>query len=484
MTAAVEQAGGREPRVDAKLVKLGVVVMLGIIVSVIDGTVMVVALDTVRREFAASTGTVQWVTGAYLLATCVAIPASGYAVNRFSARTVWLAALATFLVASVLCGIAWSVSSLIGFRIVQGLSGGFIGMVATIVLTRAAGPERAGRAFSMVAVPSSLAPVLGPVAAGAVLDAASWRWLFYGQVPLLVAAFVAAARLLPHDAKDPSARLDWTGLLLLAPGLSALVFGLSTVADTGTSGADALTAPEVIGPIVAGLLLIAGFVVHALRRRATSIIDVRLFGNRNFNVAGGLLFIAGFLLYGLLFLIPLYYQQVVGLSATAAGALLAPQGLGMGIGATVVGSWSDRLGARPVVLGGLLLTAAGTLPFVFADAQPHDLLLAVALVVRGVGLTAVSIPLSATLYQAGLPQESIPHIATASAVSMRLGGAFGGAAAAVVLQVAATSVAGVGASSGASLPPEAFTVAFGAMTGLLVAPFLLALFLPGRRRAP
>ncbi len=463
---------------DAGLIRIGVIVLLGVIVAGMDGTMMVVAIDAIGHEFMVSTQTVQWVTGAYLLANGAAIPVSGYLVDRFGARTIWLLSLAGFLVASILCALAWSAASLIGFRVLQGFAGGLIGMAATIVLTRAAGPERAGRAFSMIAVPSSLAPVFGPILAGLLVDAAGWRWLFNAQVPLLAASLVAAWIILPREAAtDKQSRLDWLGFLLVVPGLSLLVYGLSKVADSRTGVLlHTMTDPSGGGAIIAGLLLTAGFIVHALQRRERSIIDLRLFANKGFSVATSLLFVVGFLLYGLLFLVPLYYQQVVGLSATAAGALLAPQGAGIGLAAIFVGSLNDRFGARPVVLTGLALTMLGTVAFTSADAEPNGVVMAISLALRGVGLAAVSIPLSATLYQLGMPQEAIPHIATASAVVMRLGGTVGGAAAAVSLQLA-TPVGVTG-----SVPASAFATTFWWMTGLLVAPFLLALFLPGKRR--
>src|SRR5690606_2409289 len=141
-------------------------------------------------------------------------------------------------------------------------------------------------------------------------------------------------------------------------------------------------------------------------------------------------------LYGLLFLVPLYYQQVVGLSATAAGALLAPQGAGMGVAAIFVGPLNDRLGPRPVVLAGLTLAMVGTIAFTQADPEPNGVLMAISLGLRGIGLAATSIPLSAALYQSGLPKAAYPHIATSSAVVMRLGGAVGSSAAAVILLLA------------------------------------------------
>ncbi|MEU9985143.1 DHA2 family efflux MFS transporter permease subunit [Streptomyces sp. NPDC050856] len=475
MASELRSTGAPPAEKGASLIALGVVVILGTIVAAVDGTVTVVAIDSMSREFDASAQAIQWVTGAYLLATCAAIPISGYVVNRLGARRVWLLSLVAFLGSVVLGAIAWSSASLILFRVLQGFSGGLIGMVAMVVLTRAAGPERAGRAFSAVAVPSTLAPVLGPIAAGAVIDVASWRWLFIGQIPLLALALAAAWFVLPRDSGDRRAELDWKGLLLITPGLATLVYGLSAVADIGAAGpVEAVDVLTGVGTAVTGTVLTGAFVAHALRRRGRALIDLSPFSNRSFSAAAVVLFIVGFLLYGLLFLIPLYYQQIAGLSATAAGTLLAPQGAGMGVAAVFVGSLTDRIGPRPVVLCGLLLTMAGSVPFALADAGTEDAVLGVALALRGMGLAAVSIPLAASMYKNDLPEDAIPHIATISAVAQRVGGAMGGAMAAVSLQLASENGSGIDAT--------AFTTTFWWMTGLLLVPFGLALMLPGRTR--
>src|SRR5690606_13051841 len=165
--------------------------------------------------------------------------------------------------------------------------------------------------------------------------------------------------------------------------------GLSEISHADGAGVlDVVTDPAVGGVAAVGALLTIVFVWHALRRRDNAIIDLRLFANRNFSIGSSLLFVVGFVLYGLLFLVPLYYQQVVGLSATAAGALLAPQGAGMGFAAIFVGSLNDRFGPRPVVLAGLTLTMVGTIAFTQADPEPNGVLMAISLGLRGIGLAA------------------------------------------------------------------------------------------------
>jgi EmrB/QacA subfamily drug resistance transporter len=172
-------------------------VIVGAIMSILDTTIVNVALQTLREDLGASLATIQWVSTGYLLALAAVIPLTGWAAERLGPRRVWMTVVAGFVVTSALCGLAWSPGVLIGFRVLQGLAGGMIMPVGMITLAQAAGPQAMGRTMSVVGVPMLLAPVLGPVLGGLLVDNLSWRWIFYVNVPIGLIGLALAAKLLP-----------------------------------------------------------------------------------------------------------------------------------------------------------------------------------------------------------------------------------------------------------------------------------------------
>lgn len=429
-------------RLDPALLRLCLIVVLGSVATTLDTTIVNVALDSIGHAFGAPVSKVQWVSTGYLLAISMIIPVSGWSVDRFGAKTMWLCSVSVFLGASVLCGVAWSISSLIVFRLIQGLGGGMIPPLAQTILAKAAGPTRIGRAMTYVSIPTQLAPIVGPTIGGLIVAQLDWHWIFYVNVPICAAALVLAWRGLPAGEGRPSETLDWRGLALLSGGLGGLVYGL-TVLGGGPTGDGDTVMPVALA--VAGTMLLAGFVVHALRMRGTPILDLRLFRSRSFTMVSALMFLFGVSLFGMLFLLPLYYQVTAGKGALAAGLLLAPQGAGTVLALLVVGRWTDRIGARPIVLGGLLVSILGSLAFTQVQPDTNEILLGVSLVVRGIGLGAAAIPLLAAVYQAGLPRASIPRATSALNVFQRIGGSFGTAVLAALLQQQIGNATGVDA---------------------------------------
>src|SRR6476469_4594747 len=217
---------------------IAIVVIVGAIMSILDTTIVNVALQTLREDLGASLATIQWVSTGYLLALATVIPLTGWAAERFGPRRVWMTVVAAFVATSALCGVAWSAESLIAFRVLQGLAGGMIMPIGMITLAQEAGPQRIGRVMSVVGVPMLLGPVLGPVIGGLIVTNASWRWIFLVNLPIGIVGLVLAHRLLPPERAqgrfEGPGRLDWRGLLMLSPGLGLLVFGLSEVAAHGT----------------------------------------------------------------------------------------------------------------------------------------------------------------------------------------------------------------------------------------------------------
>ena len=198
---------------DRGVLAVAMVVVLGAIMSILDVTVVNVAINDLAREFQTDLSTIQWVATGYTLALATVIPVSGWAADRFGTKRLYMTSLALFVLGSVLSGLAWSAESLIFFRILQGFGGGMIMPVGMALLAQTAGVSRVGRVMSVIGVPMLLGPILGPVIGGVIVDSASWRWIFYVNVPIAAAALVMAARLLHADAgRADAGRLDWLGL--------------------------------------------------------------------------------------------------------------------------------------------------------------------------------------------------------------------------------------------------------------------------------
>jgi EmrB/QacA subfamily drug resistance transporter len=460
-----------DARLDPALVKLGLILVIGALVSVLDTTIVSVAIDDLGRTFHSPLTTVQWVSTAYLLALALVIPLTGWAMERFGAKTMWMFSLTVFLIFSVLCGMAWSIGSLIAFRALTGLGGGMILPIAQTILAQTAGPDRLGRVMSIVGIPAQVAPIFGPVIGGMIVDASSWRWVFYINVPVCAVALVLAWRGIPRDTARPAQRLDFLGLALLSPAVAAIVFGLSQVDAHGPRTGAMLTA------VAIGLVLLGAFVVHALRTRVTPLIDVRLFTDRAFAVANVLMFLFGMSVFGAMFLLPLYYQQVRGASAFSAGLMLAPQFAGMIIGVLLSGRAVDRLGSRPVVLAGMAIGVLGTIPYTQVGPHTDHILLGAALIVRGAGLGAASVAVMTAAYQ-GLQRDAMPRATSALNVVQRVGSPFGAALVAMMLQ------RGI---NGSKISPATLATAYGHAfwwpMGLAALAVVPALLLPSRRRA-
>ncbi|MGW6534387.1 MDR family MFS transporter [Streptomyces sp. NPDC055051] len=447
-------------RLDPALLRLCGVLAVGAFAPLLDSTIVSVAVDTLADDLGAPTTTVQWVSTAYLLAFAMVMPVSGWAGDRFGTRRVWLGALVLFLVGSLLCACAWSVGSLVVFRSVQGAGGGLMMPVLQTIVIRASGGRQVGRLVAVVSLPALLGPVLGPVFGGLLLGHLDWRWIFYVNLPVCVLALFLAWRGVPPDPRQRASRLDVVGLVLVCPGLTALVYGLAQC-----GGQDGGGGGRVLLPLAAGAVLVAAFVGRSLRSSAP-LIDMGLFRLHSFAASAVLMFVGGSTMYGGMFLLPLYCQVVLDQGVVATGLLLAPQGVGA-LAARVAGVLTDRIGPRPVVVTGLLLSAAATWPF--AASVGEGSVLAVALFLRGLGTSAVNLAVTVGAYQ-GLEDAQVADASTTTRILQQLGGSFGIAALAVLLQRGDHSA-------------TAFAQAFGLTAALALCAVIAAALLPGRRTA-
>src|SRR4051812_32010721 len=190
------------PGLDRGLMLVASVVVLGAIMSILDTTVVNVAINTLAREFHAPLSTIQWVATGYTLALATVIPLTGWAADRFGTKRLYLMSLTLFMVGSILAGLSWSAGSLIAFRVLQGLGGGMLMPAGMTILTRAAGPQRVGRVMAVMGVPMLLGPILGPILGGWLVDSFSWRWIFFINLPIAIAAIVMSRRVLPRDVPE------------------------------------------------------------------------------------------------------------------------------------------------------------------------------------------------------------------------------------------------------------------------------------------
>jgi EmrB/QacA subfamily drug resistance transporter len=462
-------------KLDPKVVKTALILIAGGLAVIFDTTIVSVALHTLALRLHTSVATIQWVTTGYLLALGIAVPLSTWGLQRFGGKRLWMFALGVFLVGSIGSSLAWNVGSLIGARVVQGIGGGLMLPLMTTLIFQAAGGKSLGRLVTYVALPVLLGPILGPLIGGAILTHLSWRFMFWVNVPFCVAGILLAWRYLNiggPTGQGPAAgkpRLDVRGLFLIAPGTVAILLGL---ANAGTAAGFAH--PDVIIPLIAGVALIAAFAVYALRK-SHPLVEIRLLAKRSVASSSAVLFFSGFSLYGALLLMPLYYQDVRGSTALAAGVMLVPQGIGTLLSRTVTGPNIDRFGPRVIVLAGFAIVAAATVPFALAGPHTSEWLLALWMIIRGFGLGAVTMPVMVASY-VGLDKQQVPHSSVLTRTAQQIGGSFGTAVLAVILESAI-------AAHAATLV-DAFHVAFWWSAGFSAVAVLLSLWLPGAQRAP
>ncbi|MFI5912742.1 MDR family MFS transporter [Dactylosporangium sp. NPDC051541] len=414
-----------EAKLSPAVQKALLALVVGGIAAILDSTMVTLAIHTLVVKLESTTDAIQWVTTGFLLAMAVAIPVTGWAERRWGGKRVWMGALLLFVLASVLCALAWNDVSLIGFRILQGFGAGLIFPLMQTLAVRAAGGRVSSRLMAAVSMPIALGPILGPVIGGVILNWLSWRWLFLINVPIIAVGLWLAARHLPDDrpAEQTTARLDWAGLGLLAPALAGILYGLSQLSREGGIGH-----AGVLVPLAGGVVLLGAFLA-----KPRAIVDVRIMRKRSLGVASAVLFTAGAAMYAAMFLLPLYYQQLRGDSVLDAGLLLIPQGVGALAARFLVGKLVDRFGARAVTIGGFLLTGLATVPFALAEAGTSLWWLGAVLFLRGLGVGTVLIPPMSVAYQE-TDRADIPHATMNTRIVQQVGASFGTAIVAVALQ--------------------------------------------------
>ncbi len=329
-------------------ISVSVVYVAAMFMSIMDVTIVNVALPAIGRQFGESTAALDSVAVAYLVSLAVFIPAAGWLGDRFGSKRILLLSVAIFTGASVLCGLAGSLSQLVLFRVLQGIGGGMMTPVGMAMLFRAFPPAERVRASSILVVPTALAPALGPVLGGLLVTELSWRWVFFVNLPFGIVAVIFGAIFLEGHREPHPGAFDLPGFLLAGIGFALVMFGVSEGPNRGWD------TPVILGSIAVGAAMLAVMVWVELRT-AKPILKLRLFGNRLFRSTSLVLMVAMAAFLGVLFVAPLFFQIALGLSALQSGLNTFPEAIGVMVGAQLASRlFYPRFGPRRLVAAGLV----------------------------------------------------------------------------------------------------------------------------------
>ncbi len=461
--------------------KVGIVFLLGLFMELLDMTVVNVAIPTLQQDFGAALAGMEWVVTGYLLSLAVFIPASGFLADRFGSKRIFMLALAIFSLASLGAGFAWSLESLVAFRVVQGIGGGMLTPVGTAMVFRAFPLHRRAIASAFVAVPAALAPALGPVLGAYLVEYQSWHWIFLLNVPVGALGLVLGWRWLREDHVHTQHSFHARGFVLSSVGFGLLLFGLSQAATHDWMS------PEVAGFLVAGALALGALAIVELRA-SEPMLDLRLFGIRSFASANAVIAVAMASMMGGLFLIPLFLQGPARQSVLESGLVTFVQAFGILAGMPLAAKLHARVGSRPLVLIGLALVLLSSWLFTGITADVDLMDVRVWMVLRGFGMALVFVSGQLALF------GDVPHDRTARAsslfnVSRQVAASIGVALSATVLggQMSANlaAVAASTAGSGDKLAAQvgAFQGAFWVAAAIAGIGLVVALWMPSGRSA-
>jgi EmrB/QacA subfamily drug resistance transporter len=387
------------PRINQKIA-VGTVFVAAMFMNIMDVTIVNVALPTIGREFGVRPDAVATVSIAYLVSLAVFIPASGWLGDRFGPRRVLLTSVVIFTGASALCGSSQSLEQLVLFRILQGAGGGLMIPVGMAMLYRTFPPEERVRASSIMVVPTAMAPALGPVLGGFFFTHLSWRWVFLVNVPIGLAALVFGLVFLATQVTPEPGRFDLPGFVMAAVGLATLMYGVSEGPFRGWGD------PLVVTTLVLGVVLLVLLVGTELRTRQP-LIDVRLFADRLFRSCTAVLTLGSAAFIGALFLVALFFQDGLGLTALQSGLNTFPEAIGVMIGAQVVTRMLYPVfGPRRIMVGGLLVLACALSLLALVGTETSLWWVRIDMFVCGYGMSHVFVPSQAAGFATITPADT------------------------------------------------------------------------------
>jgi EmrB/QacA subfamily drug resistance transporter len=398
-------------------VTVSVVFVVAMFMAIMDTTIVNVALPTISRDLSVPLDRVDGVVVGFLVSLAVFIPASGWLGDRFGTKRIFLTALAIFTVASALCGLAQNFGELVGFRILQGAGGGMLTPTGMAMLYRTFPPAERVRASRILTVPTALAPALGPVVGGILVTAASWRWVFYVNLPIGIIGFIFGVLFLPEHREPDAGRFDLPGFLLAGSGLGTLMYALSEGPSHGWGS------PLIIVSGLAGIMLLTAL-IRVETRTGQPMIRLRLLAGRLFASTTTVLFIGVMAFLGSLYLIALFLQDGLGLSALNAGLSTFPEALGVMGGAQIAARLYPRIGPRRMLTGGMLGVTATTALMITIGTGTSLWWLRTLMFLLGLSWAQALVPLQAAAF-ADIPPAATGAASTLFNTARQLGMAVG-----------------------------------------------------------
>ncbi|HVB75117.1 MAG TPA: DHA2 family efflux MFS transporter permease subunit [Ktedonobacteraceae bacterium] len=455
-------------------VSVSIVFVAAMFMSIMDSTIVNVALPSLGRQLGVSNTSIDAVVVAYLVSLAVVMPASGWLGDRWGTRRVFLLALALFSVASALCGVAGNFPMLVVFRVLQGAAGGALTPVGTAILYRTFPPSQRVQVSRVLIIPTVLAPALGPVLGGFLVDSLSWRWVFYVNVPIGIAACLFGLIFLSEHRESTAGRFDFVGFLLAGIGLALAMYALSEGPSYGWASA------RILVSAIVGLLVLSAFVFIELRT-PEPMIDLRLFANRLFRATNlvSLFASAGFL--GALFVSPLFLQEARGVSALTSGLTTFPEAIGVVLSTQIVARLYPRIGPRRLMAAGLTGVAITMALLCLVGLDTNLWLMRTLMFLIGAGMAYAFLPLQAAAF-ATISHGDTGRASALYSAQRQLGAALGVAVLGSVLSI----VGPVRLSATGTVVPNltAYHAAFLAAAVLALIAASIALAVSDRDAAP
>lgn len=449
-------------------------IALGAIAPMLDSTMVNIAVDKLTKQFHTTLDIIQWAITGYVLALAIAVPVSGWLMNKYNGKRVFIGAVVAFGAISVLAGLSWSSGSFISFRLIQGFSAGVITTLMSTLLVKTAGPENLGRVMAIVSTPMIFGPILGPVIGGFIVQGASWRWIFFINVFIvLIAAPLMMKKLPDFEPFKKDSKLDVFGIAVLSCMSAALIYGITKAADHATFYNRAA-----VLWVGVGLALAVIYLAYNRIRNNQTVLPLNLFAHKRFSAASVGLFLANISIMGPMLIFPLFFQHFRHYTAIEAALALIPQGVGMLVTRPLIGKMIDRLGAKYVVMVSLAISLIGSVPLIFITDHTSMVWIAVVLFIRGTSFGGIILPLTSDAYT-GLDSRELPEAGVGINMIENLGSSFGSAIVATVI-----SAVSQGLQPTIANELKGYHAAFLVSVIVLAAIFIPGLFLTHKKRMP